>query len=220
MAEEEAEKSVPGPDGIRCCKAYQGIRRPGQPACPSARIVCTNGAHKCSGCGQKGHGKGDCRTVEPPPNTVPSKKRPFAASTSTSTSVASAQAPAPPRKKERFSAIGKDVCPDGQSTPPSTSDEDRREDAFAVNVTEYGSGNVWLGQVGSDLNNYDADGMGSEPIGLMRSTLHEDFGEDACAANVTDLLDKRGGKCESTGTCAKKKTPLFTKILPKTQKNQ
>ena len=53
--------------------------------------------------------------------TVPRKKRPFTAFASTSTSVASAQAPAPPRKKERFSAIGKDVCPDGQPIGPMRS---------------------------------------------------------------------------------------------------
>ena len=104
MAEEEAEKSIPGPDGIRYCKAYQGLRRPGRPACSSARRVCPNGAHKCFQCGKKGHGKGDCTTYDPPPDPVPSGKRPFTASTSTSVAMPGAK---------RFSAIGKDVCPDG-----------------------------------------------------------------------------------------------------------
>ena len=124
-------------------------------------LRCPNGAHKCFQCGKKGHGKGDCRTYDPPPDPVPSEKRPFTASTSTSVAMPVDS----PRdlKKKRFSAIGKDVCPDGQSTLPSTLHEDLGEDAFAVDVTDYGSGNAWFGGA-----------YAGEPIGPMRSTASVD----------------------------------------------
>ena len=113
-----------GTDGITYCKAYQGPRRPGKTGCAYATKVCPNGVHKCFGCGKGGHGKADCRTFDPPPDPVPSKKRRLStfgkgvgeggqrATASTDTSVAM---PVP------FSAFGKGVGGGGQKATASTS---------------------------------------------------------------------------------------------------
>ena len=80
MTEEEEEGSIRGNNGTLYCKAYQGPRSPGKTGCAYTRKECTNGEHKCLGCGNKGHGKADCwkGRVDPPPppsSSVPSNKR-------------------------------------------------------------------------------------------------------------------------------------------------
>ena len=67
MAGNAEEKTIYGTDGTMYCKPYQGARSPGQTACPHVRNwrlganLCSNGVHKCFGCGKGGHGKQDCK---------------------------------------------------------------------------------------------------------------------------------------------------------------
>ena len=60
MASEEEELGIPGNRGVMFCKLYQKPRGAGQPRCPHTARLCPNGQHRCSACGQRGHGKADC----------------------------------------------------------------------------------------------------------------------------------------------------------------